>query len=205
MSQPDGWPTTRVSLLARIRNTDDGNAWRAFVDLYAPVVYAYCRRRCLQRADAENIAQEVFTRVSRSIGRFEYDAERGRFRGWLGLITHQQLLRYQERQARSRKKVVDPPPHELHDSFAGEAEATWVDVFNAHVFSCAMRNLRAEFGSDEFCAFERVWNDREPPGDVARSMQKEPQWIYQVKYKIVCRLKDEIARLTADIAALQRP
>lgn len=45
-------PDTRHSLLFRLRDTTDREAWRQFVEVYSPVIYHYARRRGLQDADA---------------------------------------------------------------------------------------------------------------------------------------------------------
>jgi RNA polymerase sigma-70 factor (ECF subfamily) len=200
----DGWPTTRVTLLARIRNGADASAWQTFVDLYTPVILSYCRKRGLQHADSQDIAQEVFGRVSRAIQTFEYDPQRGPFRRWLGLITHQQMLRYRQRQARAGPASWTGCDS-ASDVFEGEAEGAWIEAFNAHIYACALEGIRLEFDAEAWRAFQRVWDGDERPGDVAREMHKDPQWIYQVKHRIVTRLKQEIERLTSDSALYNRP
>ena len=52
-------PTTRLSLLIRLRDTHDRLAWEQFVGLYAPLVYGFARRNGLQDADAADVAQDV--------------------------------------------------------------------------------------------------------------------------------------------------
>jgi len=74
---------TRPSLLVRIRDLKDGQAWSQFVKIYSPLIYRYARRCGLQDADAADVTQEVLRKVSRSIGQFEYDRQKGSFRGWL--------------------------------------------------------------------------------------------------------------------------
>ncbi|HKB35845.1 MAG TPA: sigma factor, partial [Gemmataceae bacterium] len=54
-------PHTRPSLLVRIRDAADREAWRQFVELYAPLVYRFARRRGLQDADAADLAQDVLS------------------------------------------------------------------------------------------------------------------------------------------------
>src|SRR5262245_64438036 len=51
-------PTTQLSLLARIRDVRDAQAWGEFVDIYAPLVYRLARRHGLQDADAADLAQD---------------------------------------------------------------------------------------------------------------------------------------------------
>ena len=66
---------TPPSLLLRLRDVEDAAAWQTFVDVYAPLIYRYCRRHRLQDADATDVTQEVLTQVARSIRTFEYQPE----------------------------------------------------------------------------------------------------------------------------------
>src|SRR5436190_5925581 len=38
-------PPTRASLLLRLRDPHDGDAWKEFVGLYMPLVYGYARKQ----------------------------------------------------------------------------------------------------------------------------------------------------------------
>src|ERR1700736_4307969 len=67
-------PETRPSLLVRIRDAQDRDAWGQFVELYGPVVYRFGRKRGLQDADAADLTQTVFQAVSGAIQRLDYDA-----------------------------------------------------------------------------------------------------------------------------------
>src|SRR3954470_19529751 len=85
---------TRPSLLVRIKDARDDDAWTTFVQTYAPLVYCYCRRRGLLGQDAADVVQEVMAQVARSARDFEYQPERGRFRDWLGTITCRKLFNH---------------------------------------------------------------------------------------------------------------
>jgi RNA polymerase sigma-70 factor (ECF subfamily) len=69
-------PPTRASLLVRLRDPQDGAAWREFVDLYVPVIYAYARRQGLQDADAVDLSQGVLSAVAGAACRLNYDPDR---------------------------------------------------------------------------------------------------------------------------------
>ena len=86
-------PNTRQSLLIRIRDTRDELAWREFVEMYAPLIHAYGRRRGLQDADAADIAQQVLQSVALAIPGFQYNPTQGSFRGWLFTVTRNHLLK----------------------------------------------------------------------------------------------------------------
>jgi RNA polymerase sigma-70 factor (ECF subfamily) len=83
----DGNSTTRQSLLLRVRDLSDRSAWQDFVECYAPRVYAWCIRFGLQEADAADVTQAVLMKLVEGMRTFDYDAHRGRFRGWLKTVT----------------------------------------------------------------------------------------------------------------------
>ena len=76
------WPATRLTLLGRLRNPADRDAWAEFVALYGRCILLWGRRDFgLQESDAENLRQEVLIRVWKGVA--GYDPARGRFRDWL--------------------------------------------------------------------------------------------------------------------------
>src|SRR3954466_15216362 len=90
----DEAPATRASLLLRLRDPKDAEAWRQFVQVYASVVYGFARRRGLQDADAADLMQDVFRSVAAHAGRLNYDRGRGTFRGWLYTVTRNKLYNF---------------------------------------------------------------------------------------------------------------
>src|SRR5690242_19549275 len=80
-------PTTRPSLLIRLRDPGDERAWFEFVEIYGPLVRRLARSRGFQHADGEDLVQEVFRVVTVAIDRGVYDPGRGSFRGWLFRIA----------------------------------------------------------------------------------------------------------------------
>src|SRR5688572_22350501 len=85
-------PLTRASLLVRIRDGRDGEAWQQFVQVYAPVVHAFARKRGLQDADAADGMQDVLRSVARAAARLNYDPRRGSFRGWLYTVARNRIF-----------------------------------------------------------------------------------------------------------------
>src|SRR5271166_4637881 len=122
-------PTTRASLLVRLRDPGDNEAWRQFVQLYAPVVYAFARRRQLQDADAGDLTQEVLRSVMGAARKLDYDPARGSFRGWLFTVTRNKLLDQRERQRREQAVGGTSAQEVFAQQPAAEDEALWDEEF----------------------------------------------------------------------------
>ncbi len=79
-------PETRASLIGKLNQPASEEVWMEFVSLYRPLVVRVALAKGLQHADAEDLAQDVFAAVRRSLATFETRG-RGSFRAWLFRIT----------------------------------------------------------------------------------------------------------------------
>src|SRR5438445_6391414 len=52
--------TTSTSLLGRLRQPGERQAWQRFTELYTPLLYYWARRLGMQPSDAADLVQEVF-------------------------------------------------------------------------------------------------------------------------------------------------
>ena len=128
-SDRPGGDTTRASLLIRLRDPADREAWRLFVETYTPMIYGYCRRRGLQASDVADVTQDVMTEVMRSIREFSYQPERGRFRDWLGMIARRKLIRFFDREGRAGKGDGDAADELIRQVAAPESDTMWTEAF----------------------------------------------------------------------------
>lgn len=190
-------PSTRISLLEDVRETENAEAWRAFVDRYTPLVYGYCRQRKLQESDARDVTQNVFFAVSRAIETFEYDRDRGRFRSWLGTITCREIRRYLSwvNRLRNTKDAGGSPVSSVDQHL----ESEWETAFTTYLFHEAMREVRPTFAQDVWQAFDLTWLQDEAPTDVAEQLKRPVAWIYKAKFRVLKRLREEVEALADDV------
>src|SRR5260221_4661436 len=132
-------PSTQASLLVRLRDPSDGDAWRQFVQLYGPVIYAFARRRQLQDADAADLMQEVLRGIMTSARRLNYDPTRGSFRGWLFTVKRNKLLDLRERQQRGQGAGGTSAHELIEQQPAPDDEALWDEELRRQLFATAVK------------------------------------------------------------------
>ncbi|MHB1037936.1 MAG: RNA polymerase sigma factor [Pirellulales bacterium] len=93
-------PSTRASLLLRLGDSKDHEAWVEFVTLYEPVIYRSLRRHGLQDSDARDVMQELLLAVSRSIDRWDASKQCGSFRGWLRRVARNLVVNWLKQRGR---------------------------------------------------------------------------------------------------------
>jgi RNA polymerase sigma-70 factor (ECF subfamily) len=194
---PDS-PDTRPSLLVRIRDAQDRDAWRQFVELYGPVVYRFGRKRGLQDADAADLTQTVLQAVSGAIGRLDYDSARGAFRGWLFAIVRNQLSKMQGRERRAPRGSGGTSAQEmLHEQPAREEgeEALWDREYKHQRFRWAAERARGEFAENSWQAFWQTAVEGRPAADVAGSLGMKLGALYTARSRVLKRIRQEIQEL----------
>lgn len=201
MAGPDS-RSTRASLLLRLRDLHDANAWQLFVNTYAPLIYRYCRRQGLQEADTSDVTQEVLSQVTRSIATFDYQPERGRFRDWLGAVVRSKLARHYQNRARRQSENNCAGPGAVDETATTETDPAWVDDFNSHLLQVALERIKGDFESNNWRAFEMVWIENQPAAEVAATLGMTPSALYVSKWRVLKRLREEILLLADDVPHL---
>src|SRR5437879_10263798 len=151
-------PATRASLLVRLREGDDAEAWQEFVHLYAPIIYGFARKRGLQDADAADLMQDVLRSIASAVGRLDYDPRRGSFRSWLYTVTRNKLYSFLDGQRRQPRGSGDSGAQQLLEEQVGpdDSAAAWDQEYQRRLFAWAADQVRAEFQESTWHAF---WQD----------------------------------------------
>jgi RNA polymerase sigma-70 factor (ECF subfamily) len=192
--------TTNPSLLIRLRDVQDQQAWALFVEVYGPVIFSYCRRRNLQVSDASDVSQEVFAVLSRSLPTFEYQSERGRFRDWLGLVTHRELIRFWKRKERALRVHAKSGHMEVETI---EDTEGWENHFHSELLQQSLKRVKGSFESETWQIFERIWIKGETASEVANSLGIKIGSVYVAKSRVLKSLRADILMLSDDWPAMK--
>ena len=100
---------TRQSLLSRLKDCDDQEAWRVFFDTYWKLIYNAAIRAKLSEAEAQDVVQETVIAIARKIPEFVYDPSKGSFKTWLMRQTAWRIA------GQIRKRLPVAPPDAYPD------------------------------------------------------------------------------------------
>jgi len=191
-------PATRHSLLMRIRDARDAEAWAEFVDLYAPLIYGFARRRGLQDADAADLTQEVLRAVARSAQRQDYDQARGSFHSWLFTIAINKLRNFLVSGRRHPRATGDSDEQarlEAQPDRASDESAWWDREYEQRLFEWATERVRGSFQPSTWTAFWETAVENKLAKVVAARLGISIGAVYIAKSRVLARLKECIQQL----------
>ena len=173
-------PTTRASLILRLRHPEDAAAWREFVEIYQPLIYRLARSRGLQDADAFDTMQEVLARVAGAINRWDPDPQLGSFRAWISRITRNLAIEFLRSQNRLPRTGDDSTIQNLLEQAPARcSESELYDLeHERQVFAWAQQKVRSQFAPQTWQAFWQSAVQHRPVGDVAAQLNMTRGAVY---------------------------
>lgn len=183
-------PETRTSLLVRLHNHADKDAWEEFFKRYGPVIFGWGRRMRLQDADAENLTQEVLSRVVQSLG--TYRREAGPFKNWLFVISRNEIRKLWQRTAKRREVSGGTT---VQNMLSAQADSAEQPLFDEEMLQVALARVRSQCRPKTWAAFEQTSLKGLPIRQVARELGMTEGNVYVVRSRIVHQLRQEIKRL----------
>lgn len=193
-------PETRQSLIVRLKDRADDEAWFEFTEIYRPLIFRLACRRGMQHADAEDLVQQVLSAVARVIDRWQEDPQRARFRTWLARVASNAILNALTRRTFDRGAGGS----ELLELFdlqpAGGPASDLVRVeHRREVFRWAARQIRPEFQSETWDAFWKTAVEGRDVDELARELNRSRGSIYAARSRVMRRLREKVAEWEDDL------
>ncbi len=194
-------PNTSPSLLARLRNPDDGRAWAEFTEIYTPLVRGVALRKGLQDADADDLTQEVFCAVAAALSRQAFDPALGSFRGWLFRIARNLVVNFLIRRQRHPRGsggsdmigiLEAQPAPDAEESALFDAE------YRRRLLHWAAEQVRGEFTDLAWKAFWQAGVEGHAAREVAAALGTTVGTVYHYKSRIMARLRQKIGEVEGD-------
>lgn len=183
---------TQPSLLSRVRDPKDDQAWSDFEKKYRELLLCYASRRGLQSADAEDVRQQVMLNLSKYMRDFKYDGSRGRFRSYLGRMVRHAVAQHFARRKEGEVAIDTRIQAALSDDDAGDADSTWEEEWTNHHYRLAMETVCKQVEPKTASVFDRFVAG-ESAEKIAADAGMSVDAVQKIKQRMRDRLKKQIA------------
>src|SRR5437763_4310811 len=190
-------PTTRVSLLTRLRQDPSSQAgWDEFVEHYGRHIYRWCRQWKLQDADAEDVTQIILLKLTQKLRAFAYDPSRS-FRGWLKTVAHHAWRDFVDARRHAQPAAGDRRVQELMLTLEARQDLArrLEEAFDLELLEAAKVRVRLRVAPHTWEAFRLVAFEGLPAAEVAARVRLQVAMVYVAKSKVQKMLREEIGKL----------
>jgi RNA polymerase sigma-70 factor, ECF subfamily len=188
-------PVTRPSLLLRLKNVGDVQAWAEFDRMYRPLLVRVALKRGLQLADADEVAQDVVLAVLDAIATYVPSQRPGAFRKWLQTIATRKAIDRLTRESKHRGLGGLQPNDRLSDLPASIGDAIDRELqlqLRRQLFIEAAEIIRSRCDEPTWQAFWRTAIELKPAAQVASELKLSIGAIYVARSRIQARIREHV-------------
>lgn len=192
LPDPRHHDSTNASLLVRVRDPANVDAWREFENRYSQLIRNYCLRRHIDTVDIDDISQLVWSKLAKGMRDFSYDPAKGKFRGYLYTVVRSAVSR---QFANRREDATWLAEHrEVANLVAEDAghDDIWEREWTDHHFRQAFATIEQTFDPQSVAIFQRLLSG-DTADQIAADFGMTPAAVNQAKHRIRSRMKDLIA------------
>lgn len=191
--------STSQTLLQRIHDKEDHEAWEEFVMFYKRFIYVTIRNMNVSESDTKDLSQKVLIKVLNNIHKFKHEPGKHAFRNWLYRVTKNTVLNYITQKKSHLNVMVDSERIEC-DHYLDNISVPEIDYVIENEWKCFLYNYAFEVIKDQFQenvihTFELIiqgYNSK----DIAQKMNLNQNTVYTYKKRVQTALKKEIDKLT---------
>jgi len=186
--------------LARLKDGQPA-AWERLTELYAPLVYHWCRAMRLAEQDLPDVFQQVFQAVAAHIQGFHHDRPGDTFRHWLRAITRNKVRDHFRRNAKQAQAAggtdaqiyfaqLAAPPTE--PELADEQVAHDDEGETRQLLRGALEQIRQQVHPQTWQAFWKVVVEGKTPEEAGEELAMRPGTVRVAKSRVLSRLRSEL-------------
>jgi len=200
--QDDSFPT-RQSLLFRLRDWDDQEAWKRFYDTYRRLIYSTAIQAGLNPSDAEDVVQETVASVCQRMKEFKYDPAASSFKTWLHTLTRRRIadqFRKQGRRVvtvelRPGEDTLTEPIQKIADPASLEPDARWEADWEKNVLAAAIERVKGLVSPTQFQIYDYHVLQGNTVAQTANALGVSGAQVYLAKLRVGKVHKQQVAQL----------
>ncbi|MCM8527103.1 MAG: RNA polymerase sigma factor [Lentisphaeraceae bacterium] len=194
---------TKVTLLMRLKDSQDEKSWDEFYFYYAPYVKNLVRQFNLPEVDVSDVTQLILVRVWKSFPKFNYDKSKGLFRSWLAAISRNATINYiSSKSSRNSRQNVPLEDLDFSSTVSPEVEEICEKEWRRHISSLAWENIKKDLSDRMRISFTKSLSGIEKDV-IAAELDIESNTVQVYKQRVANKLCKEINRLEFELNFLK--
>jgi RNA polymerase sigma factor (sigma-70 family) len=193
---------TRVTLLAKLKKSENHEAWHEFENIYRGFILSLILRMGINPDDAEDISQAVLTKVWQKIEDFEYSQNKGKFHNWLAAMTRNTVKDF----FRTKKNFITGRDSvEYQEQYVSIEEHVLPDIENLareewvlHITNLAWNNIKDNIYETKREVFKLV-SAEVPNKEIAKRLGISEASVRVYKAEVFEKMRTEITRLNREL------
>lgn len=193
---------TRVTLLAKLKKTENHEAWLEFESIYRGFIISLILRMGINSDDAEDICQAVLTKIWQKIDDFEYNQNKGKFHNWLAAMTRNTVKDF----FRTKKNFITGRDSvEYQEQYVAIEQQVLPDIENLareewvlHITNLAWDNIKDEIYETKRDVFKMV-SQEIPTKEISKKLKISEASVRVYKAEVFEKMRAEITRLNAEL------
>lgn len=193
---------TRLTLLAKLKKTENHEAWLEFENIYRGFILSLILRMGINADDAEDISQAVLTKVWQKIEDFEYNQNKGKFHNWLAAMTRNTVKDF----FRTKKNFITGRDSvEYQEQYVAIEEQVLPDIENLareewvlHITNLAWDNIKDDIYETKRVVFKLV-SQEVPNKEIASRLGISEASVRVYKAEVFEKMRTEITRLNREL------
>lgn len=191
---------TRRTLLGRLKRVEDHASWSEFFEKYWRLVYCVCQRCGLNEQDAQEVVQDTFIALSKSLPKFVYSPDKCAFKTWLFKVTQNRVRSFLRKEKkwheRQRSAASEVTELENGDQAPDEGELViekvWEEEWQKNLLNQAMHRTKQKVSPLQFQIFDLYVIKELPVSDVMRMLKVNRPRVYLAKHRIGRLIQKEL-------------
>ncbi|WDE97413.1 sigma-70 family RNA polymerase sigma factor [Lentisphaera profundi] len=195
---------TNVTLLQRVKNQHDDQSWEEFNEYYRPYIYMITKGLNMQHDDAKEITQLIMIKIWKNLPKFDYDPDKGYFRGWLRTVTVNMVRNYiaskafKQESLESIQESNESLPDLDRDFSKSEIERIADEEWEVYICRLAWDNVKENFEENAQEVY-RLLSEGKECDVIGEQLGIKRNTVYVYRKRIQEKLYREIRRLNHEL------
>ena len=191
--------TTQVSLILRLRDSSDADAWEQFVSIYHPLIWNVAKRLGMPDEDANDACQDTLLRLSQVVHQWSHNERDSNFRGWLYRVARNCMLsEFEKNKLRFVGTVAEDGKQYLDQLVEDtpEGDSRYQLEFRRQMFAVAIEAVQPSVKPIYWEAFRLSYIENHEINQTAERLGIPIDTVYVARHRVLNQIRKQIKKMS---------